>query len=150
MFRPCRILTPFMHYPPDSSLLPAPSPSSLLTKHGVLVTYLLLGVSPCSYLTPMEWKEATQQLKMPQRICALLLLWNTIRTFVSTCICYRLVSSLTQCSLYECQMVLSLSEKLVLFSKDLPKTIHLFQTRVQSLLVLNCPVSSSALGLNPY
>lgn len=62
-----------MHYPPDSSLLPALSPSSLLTKDRLLVTYLLLGVSPCSYLTPMEWKEATQQLQMPQRICPFLL-----------------------------------------------------------------------------
>ena len=56
--------------------------------------------------------------------------------FVSTCICYVLVSYLTYCCLYACQMVLSLSEKLVLFSKDLPKTIHHFQTRVQSLYPL--------------
>jgi len=32
VFRPCWILTPFMHYPPDSSLLPPPSPSSFTHK----------------------------------------------------------------------------------------------------------------------
>lgn len=48
--------------------------------------------------------------------------------FVSTCICYVLVSYLTHCCLYACQMVLSLSEKLVLFSKDPPKTSPLSDT----------------------
>lgn len=70
--------------------------------------------------------------------------------FVSIYTCYVLVSYLTQCCLYECQMLLSLSEKLVLLSRDLPKTTHQFQTSVQSLLVLNCTVSSSAPGLNSY
>ena len=58
--------------------------------------------------------------------------------FFSTYICYVLVSYLTQYCLYECQMLLSLSEKLVLFSRDFPKTTHQFQTSAQSLLVLNC------------